>query len=200
MTHGALAGEIGLHATAVIYGENGVLIIGPSGSGKSALALALMARARAAGAFCALIGDDRIFVRKADNRLIGRGAGNRVGLIERRTAGLIAVRHEAAAVIRLAVELCERGRRWPRMPDEHDSLVVGEVALPRLALDSGLSVCDQALVAEERLAFLAGNPASGISLEHCAAVHKNGSSAIMDPLRCRRRPDAAGSVSRSTDG
>ncbi len=43
---GALAGEISLHATAVIYGESGVLILGPSGSGKSALALALMARAR----------------------------------------------------------------------------------------------------------------------------------------------------------
>ena len=35
-----------------------------------------------------------------------------------------------------------------------DRLVVGEVKLPRLALDSGLSVCDQALAVEERLAAL----------------------------------------------
>ena len=76
------------------------------------------------------------------------------GVIERRTAGLITVRHEPAAVVRLAVELCERGRRWPRMPDDDDGLVVGEVTLPRLALDSGLSVCDQALAVEERLAVL----------------------------------------------
>jgi serine kinase of HPr protein (carbohydrate metabolism regulator) len=196
MTRDVLTGETGLHATAVIYRESGVLIFGPSGSGKSALALALIARAKTAGVFCALIGDDRIFVRKTDNRLIAWGASNMAGVIERRTAGLMAVRHEAAAIIRLAIELSERGRRWPRMPNEHDSLIVGEVALPRLALDSDLSVCDQALAAEERLAvWPVGDSGSGISLEHCAAVHKNRRPEISPPA-----PIAAGSVSRSTDG
>ena len=61
------------------------------------------------GAFSALIGDDRIFVRKAHGRLIARGAANMAGVIERRSAGLITVRHEPVAVVRLAVELCERG-------------------------------------------------------------------------------------------
>ena len=105
------------------------------------------------------------------------------GVIERRMAGLIAVRHEPAAVVRLAVELCERGRRWPRMPDDDDGLIVGEVTLPRLALDSGLSVCDQALAVEERLAVLAAESSArlGISLEHCAAVHKNGRPEISPP-------------------
>jgi len=37
-----MSGAAGLHATAMIYGESGVLILGPSGSGKSALALALL--------------------------------------------------------------------------------------------------------------------------------------------------------------
>ena len=177
MTGAALAGEKSLHATAVIHGESGVLILGPSGSGKSAVALALLARASATGAFSALIGDDRIFVRKAHGRLIARGAADTAGVIERRSAGLITVRHEPVAVVRLAVELCERGRRWPRMPnDDDDGLVVGEVTLPRLALDSNLSVCDQVLAIEERVAALtAASPTRlGISLEHCAAVHKNG--------------------------
>jgi HPr kinase/phosphorylase len=175
MTGGASAGGTSLHATAVIHGESGVLILGPSGSGKSALALALMARATGAGAFCALIGDDRVFVRKRGDRLIAWGAANMAGVIERRMAGLVAVRHEPAAIVRLAVELCERGRRWPRIPDDDAGLVVGGVALARLALDSGLSICDQALAVEERLAELtAKKPARlGISLEHCAAVHKN---------------------------
>jgi HPr kinase/phosphorylase len=187
----------GLHATAVIHGESGVLILGPSGSGKSALALALMARASAAGAFCALIGDDRVFIRNAHGRLIARGAANVAGLIERRMAGLIAMRHEPAAIVRLAVELCERGRRWPRLPEDNDRVIIGEVGLPRLALDSGLSVCDQALAVEERLAVLAAGrpPRLGISLEHCAALHKNEG----------RETSAAGSVgaesvSRSSDG
>jgi hypothetical protein len=97
-------------------------------------------------------------------------------VIERRSAGLITVPHEPVAVVRLAVELCERGRRWPRMPNDDDGLVVGEVTLPRLALDSNLSVCDQVLAIEERMvALTAESPTRlGISLEHCAAVHKNG--------------------------
>ena len=176
MTGSALAGETSLHATAVIHGESCVLILGPSGSGKSALALALLAHAHALGAFSALIGDDRIFVKKAHGRLIARGAGNMAGVIERRSVGLITVRHEPVAVVRLAVELCERGRRWPRMPNDDDGLFVGEVTLPRLALDSTLSVCDQVLAIEERVAALTAESPTrlGISLEHCAAVHKNG--------------------------
>jgi HPr kinase/phosphorylase len=183
MTGRTLARATSLHATAIIHRESGVLILGPSGSGKSALALALMARASGAGAFGALIGDDRIFVRKASGRLIAWGAANMAGVIERRMAGLIAVRHEPAAIVRLAVELRERGRRWPRMPEDHDALIIGEVGLPRLALDSGLSVCDQALAVEERLAVLtAENPARlGISLEHYAAVHKNERPEISPP-------------------
>ena len=82
------------------------------------MALALMARATGAGAFCALLGDDRVFVRKAGDRLIAWGAANMAGVIERRMAGLVAVGHEPAAIVRLVVELSERGRQWPRMPGE----------------------------------------------------------------------------------
>ena len=71
-----MAGDAGLHATAAIHGESGVLILGPSGSGKSALALALMARASDKEAFGALIGDDRIYVRKAEGRLVASGAAS----------------------------------------------------------------------------------------------------------------------------
>ena len=162
MSGAALAGDRSLHATAVVHGERGVLILGPSGSGKSALALALMAHASTMGAFSALIGDDRIFVDEAHGRLIARGAPNMAGVIERRTAGLITVRHEPEAVVRLAVELCERGRRWPRMPDDNHGLSVGQVTLPRLALDSDLSVCDQALAVDERLAVLTAEGADAI--------------------------------------
>ncbi len=162
MTGAALPREASLHATAVVYGEFGVLILGPSGSGKSALALALMARASSHGAFSALIGDDRIFVSKAHGRLIARGATNMAGVIERRAVGLLAVRHEPATVVRLAVELGERERRWPRMPDDVKGLAVGEVTLPRLAFDSGQSAGDQALVVDERLVALAAEAADSV--------------------------------------
>jgi serine kinase of HPr protein (carbohydrate metabolism regulator) len=178
-----LGGEAGLHATAVIHGESGVLILGPSGSGKSGLALSLLARASAAGGFGALIGDDRVYVRGAEGRLVAMGAANTAGMIERRLTGLIAIRHEPAAVLRLVVELSGRGRQWPRMPDDHDGVTIAGVRLPRLALDSGLAACDQALAVEERLAVLASEKSGGtaISLEHCAAVHKNGRLEISPP-------------------
>ena len=183
MSSAAVAGDSGLHATAVIHGESGVLILGPSGSGKSALALALMARATGAGGFGALIGDDRVYVRKAGGRLVASGAANMAGIIERRMAGLIEVRHEPAVVVRLAVELSEHQHQWPRMPEDRDGMVVGGVRLPRLALDSGMSVWDQALAVEERLAVLAAENCGRIriSLEHCAAVHKNGRPEISPP-------------------
>ena len=101
-----------------VYGENGVLIRGPSGSGKSGLALALLARARSTGLFAALIGDDRIWIRRAGGRLIASGARDLAGVIERRMAGLLTVGSESAAVVRLIVELSEPGRAWPRLPDD----------------------------------------------------------------------------------
>ena len=155
MTGAVLAGDGGLHATAVIHGESSVLILGPSGSGKSGLALALIARAEGCGAFGALIGDDRVYVREANGRLIATGAAHMAGTIERRSAGLIAVRHEPATVVRLAVELSGRSRQWPRMPDDHDGVIISGVRLPRLALDSNLSASDRALAVEEGLTALA---------------------------------------------
>ena len=166
----------GIHATAVVYGESGVLILGPSGTGKSALALALLGRARAAGVFGALVADDRVWVRQAGGRLVASGAPHVAGLIERRMVGLVTTPHEPAALVGLAVELSERGRTWPRLPDDRNVLTIEEVDLPRLALDSGQCASDQALAVGERLANMAadGVKRKGISLEHCAAVHKNG--------------------------
>ena len=82
-------GGTGIHATAVVYGESGVLIFGPSGSGKSALALALLARARDTAVFGALVGDDRVWAREVEGRLIASGSSKLAGLIERRSVGLV---------------------------------------------------------------------------------------------------------------
>ncbi|MFY9970123.1 MAG: aldolase [Roseiarcus sp.] len=165
-----------MHATAVIYGDYGVLILGPSGSGKSALALALLARARSAGLFAALIGDDRVWIRRAGGRLIALGAQDLAGVIERRMAGLLTVAAERAAVVRLIVELSEPGRGWPRLPDDPDLLTLDGIDAPRLALDSHQSTNDQAIAVDERLVLMAADKGRRkvISLEHCAAVHKNG--------------------------
>jgi HPr kinase/phosphorylase len=169
------SGGTGIHATAIVYGEMGVLVLGPSGSGKSALALALLARAHDAAAFGAIVGDDRVWVREIEGRLVASGSSKLAGLIERRAVGIVVASSEPAAVIGLLVELSERGRGWPRLPDEPNVVTIEGVRLPRLALDPSRSAVEQALAVDESLVAIAASGAKrkGISLEHCAAVHKN---------------------------
>ncbi len=125
----------GVHATAICYGESGVMIVGPSGSGKSALALAALARARDRGLFGALVGDDRVYLRAQGGRLVASGALHMAGVIERRGTGFVTIEHEPACVVRLIVELSGRGQSWPRLPEGPDGLTFEGVSLPRLALE-----------------------------------------------------------------
>jgi serine kinase of HPr protein (carbohydrate metabolism regulator) len=60
-----------MHATLILIGEQGILIAGRSGHGKSSLALALLARARALGLHARLVGDDRISLRVAAGEVVG---------------------------------------------------------------------------------------------------------------------------------
>jgi len=147
------AASPGLHATAVVVGEAGALILGPSASGKSVLALALLARARVSGCYGALIGDDRIWVENQNGRLIARGESTLAGRIERRGVGLLTVRAEPAAVIRLAIIL-SGAHRPPRLPEGPNIWEAAGIAVPRLMLDSARSAGDNALVVEEALAAM----------------------------------------------
>jgi len=151
----------GIHATAVVYNGRGVLIRGPSGSGKSALALALITRARDIGAFGALVGDDRVWAQATGGRLVTSGSPLLAGLIERRGVGLMSAPQEPAAVIELVVEFCVRGASLRRLPDEPDVAMVEGVRLPRLVLDSGRSVSDHVLAVDERIRMIAASEAKG---------------------------------------
>ena len=173
----------GVHATCVVHGESGVLILGPSGSGKSALGLALMAHARQNRLFGALIGDDRVYLQSASGRLLARGPERMRGMIERRMAGLVNMPYEPRVVVRLAVELSPSGQTWPRLPDEPDLWKFGETDVPRLALDSARSAADHAIAVVERLEKVTASSHAGkrISLEHYDAVHKNDAVAASPP-------------------
>ena len=170
----------GVHATAICYGESGVMIVGPSGSGKSALALAALARARDRGLFGALVGDDRVYLRAQGGRLVASGALHMAGVIERRGTGLVRIEHEPACVVRLIVELSGRGQSWPRLPEGPDGLTFEGISLPRLALDSSGSPTDNALALDDCMTKMAADDCGrkGISLEQSAAVHKNGKVAV----------------------
>jgi HPr kinase/phosphorylase len=134
-----------LHASAVVIGEAGVLILGPSGCGKSALAYRLVAAAEEAGYFARLVGDDRIGISAHGNRLIARGHAAILGKIERRGRGIVEVPFLSAAVLRLAVRITGPEEMIPRYPEQEQAHVtVAGIDLPCLALRQDAAQADLA--------------------------------------------------------
>ena len=92
-----------VHATALVVGETGVLITGPSGSGKSRLAMDFLQAAAAAGRFTALVSDDQVMLAVAGGRVIASAPQSTSGLIELRGTGILRVPVLGRAVMQLAV-------------------------------------------------------------------------------------------------
>ncbi|MBI1868525.1 MAG: aldolase [Methylocystis sp.] len=123
-----------VHANALLIGEAGVLLRGPSGSGKSALTLDLLALAAQQGVFARLIGDDRVELVNRHGRLIARPHKAIAGAIEERGVGVVRAPCEPAGVIRCVVDLIGAAEPAPqRYPPEMalETQLCG-VALPRL--------------------------------------------------------------------
>ena len=91
--------ESTLHGTCVAYGQAGLLIIGTSGSGKSALALSLM------GMNATLVADDRVSVTNVEGLLTARCPPAIQGMIEARGIGLIAAKTQPTTLITCVVDL-----------------------------------------------------------------------------------------------
>lgn len=121
-----------LHATAVVIGEKGVLLLGASGAGKSALAERLIAEAHLSGQFARLIGDDRVAVARVGDHLIASGHPAIQGKIERRGIGISSIDHINKAVLAGAVEIIPSPERLPaeRQPTFH----LAGIDLPLLTL------------------------------------------------------------------
>ncbi|MEO8529970.1 MAG: serine kinase [Deltaproteobacteria bacterium] len=92
-----------VHGTAVcdpLHAGAGVLIIGPSGSGKSALALQLLAYG------CQLVSDDIVALAARGADLIASNPTQTSG-IEARGIGILNAPHGKTAVLKLVVDLSE---------------------------------------------------------------------------------------------
>lgn len=91
-----------MHASCVAYAGRGVLIVGPSGSGKSALALQLM------GLGADLVADDQTILTPNGADLIARCPTPLRGLIEARGIGILHANPLEAASVVLVVDLTQR--------------------------------------------------------------------------------------------
>lgn len=128
-------GEVTLHATCIVLAEDGILIRGAPGAGKSSLALDLIGRATAGGRFARLVSDDRVQVCAHSGRLVARAVPSIAGRIEIRGIGIVEVPHEPACILRLVVDLDGAPPRMPE-PDARHAEILG-VRLPRLTVDAG---------------------------------------------------------------
>ncbi|MFT4098579.1 MAG: aldolase [Rhodoblastus sp.] len=139
-----------IHGVAVLIGGAGVLLRGRSAAGKSRLAEELAAEAQRRGWFGRLVADDRVRVAARGGRLVLSPHAAIAGQVERRGQGVFPVPHEAAAVLRLVVDLVDRDRagdRPARMPEPLDAIAVIEgVVTPRLALAIGEPGAAQAIL------------------------------------------------------
>lgn len=93
-----------VHATAVALAGRGLLIFGPSGSGKSSLALALIAGSTARCPI-RLVGDDRILLTQGPHGLVARPHPRIAGFIERRGLGIVSVPFVASAPVVAIIDL-----------------------------------------------------------------------------------------------
>lgn len=115
-----------IHGTCVLVLGIGVLLRGPSGSGKSDLALRLIE----AGAH--LVADDRVDLRWEGEQLMARAPERLRGVLEVRGVGLVTMPHVETTALALVVDLVPPDR-IERLPDPTVAPLCGG-SLPRLTL------------------------------------------------------------------
>jgi serine kinase of HPr protein (carbohydrate metabolism regulator) len=95
-----------IHGSAVLVGDRAVLIRGPSGAGKSRLAFELILAGRSGQIPRAtLVGDDRLYLERIEDRLLVRPPPELEGLMEIRGLGIRRCAFVAEAPVGLVIDL-----------------------------------------------------------------------------------------------
>lgn len=144
-----------IHATAILLDGKGVLIRGPSGSGKSLLALYLLDVFGSCGRDAALISDDRVDLEGDGKAILLRTPATIAGLIELRGHGIVSRPHRSGKRLDLVVDLVPT---LERMPEEHDfkvrllGLEIARCPVPQAGV---IGIEHQRLLIEEALGAIA---------------------------------------------
>ncbi len=149
-----------LHATAILVDEAGLLIRGPSGSGKSSLALALIGEAVRSGRFARFVADDAVLVEARSARLVARPHPRIAGKVERRRLGRVDVPPAPACGVRAIADIAGPAEPGPdRLPEPAALLAsIAGVELPRVLLTATASLYQRmAVIFDVLAAFRAGS-------------------------------------------
>lgn len=132
------APRVTLHASCVALKDDGVLILGTPGMGKSDLVLMLidqpgygtgdaLIRAR-------LVADDQTSIERRGDALYASSPQTIAGLLEIRGQGIVAVDHVPEVRLALVVRLMPAAE-IERLPEEGQVSSIAGVALPEIAID-----------------------------------------------------------------
>jgi len=129
-----------VHGTCLVIGGCGVLILGPSGSGKSDLALRLIDQpGRGTGPetmTARLVADDQVVITRRGERLFAAAPARLAGLIEVRGIGIVAADHAPEAELGLAVRLADASGIERLPADGGSQAVLLGIAVPEIAVDA----------------------------------------------------------------
>lgn len=144
-----------VHATGLVLGRAGLLLRGPSGSGKSLLALGLLDRWEARGLAARLVSDDRVDIEATASGIVMQAPAAIAGLIELRGRGIVSRPHVARASLHLVVDLVSALERM--VEDEELTTALLGVTLPRCPVPRAgvIGLEHQALLVLEALRSLA---------------------------------------------
>lgn len=128
-----------IHGTCLAVGEDGVLLLGKPGSGKSDLALRLIDAAGSGLTGVArnarLVADDQVAVRRQGGTLIASAPPALAGKLEIRGLGIVTLAARPEVVLRLAVRLTPAGE-IERLPDlARAAMEILGLGLPLVLID-----------------------------------------------------------------
>ena len=115
-----------IHSSSIVIDDNGVLILGDSGSGKSDLALRLIDNG------ATLISDDISICRKNSNNIYLYCPPEIKGLLEVREIGIITVPFVERIKLRLVVNL--RSKNNERFPKDNSFRILG-IKIPLISIE-----------------------------------------------------------------
>lgn len=125
-----------VHATAISFSGRGVLLRGPSGSGKSDLALRCLSLSdNALGAESRLVADDQVILTRDGTTLSATAPQPLLGKFEVRGLGIVDVDPVASARVELVVDLVPSGK-VERLPDPWPTCEMLGLLVPLMLLNA----------------------------------------------------------------
>ena len=109
-----------IHATCLELNHKGILLIGPSGSGKSDLALRLIKEKQAV-----LVADDRTDIELISGAIIASCPKTIQGLLEVRGIGIVKMPYKEKTNISLVIEFANNLSQIERLPQAETTILLG---------------------------------------------------------------------------